>query len=68
MESELTDKNDFNMPFLVNVDDASKFIIRKLKSSPQEISFPWKFMFILKLIRMLPIGLQIKFTKKLSKN
>ncbi|ASK79575.1 short-chain dehydrogenase [Paraphotobacterium marinum] len=68
VKTELTDKNDFNMPFLVDVDDASKFIIRKLKSSPQEISFPWKFMFILKLIRMLPIDLQIKFTKKLSKN
>jgi NAD(P)-dependent dehydrogenase (short-subunit alcohol dehydrogenase family) len=54
VETPLTDKNDFPMPFLISVDEASAHIVRGLSSSRFETAFPRRFAFFMKLLRLLP--------------
>ncbi len=54
IRTPLTDKNDFPMPFLMEVEDAAACIVRGLKSSRFEISFPMIFSVLLKVIGILP--------------
>ena len=41
IETPLTDKNRFYMPFLMKADKASKIIRKRLEKSPALIAFPW---------------------------
>ncbi|MEM7443428.1 MAG: SDR family NAD(P)-dependent oxidoreductase [Pseudomonadota bacterium] len=57
IKTELTDKNDFPMPFLMDLDDAVDALVRGLKRPNFEIAFPRRFAFLLKRLRGLPYGL-----------
>jgi short-subunit dehydrogenase len=57
VKTPLTDKNDFKMPFLMSAEDASNRVVRGMSGSNFEITFPKRFTFILKLLRMLPYSL-----------
>lgn len=57
VRTPLTDKNDFEMPFLMEVEDAAKRIIDGLESKRFEITFPRRFTYMLKLMRCLPYPL-----------
>jgi hypothetical protein len=50
----LTDKNDFPMPFLIDLDDASRRICDGFERGGFEITFPWQLSRILKALRLLP--------------
>jgi len=52
-----TQKNEFPMPSLISVDEAASEIAAGLKSQSFEISFPKRFTYQLKLLRMLPYSL-----------
>ncbi len=54
VETPMTAKNDFPMPFIMTPQEASKRIITGLRKRKFEIAFPWRFVFFLKLARMLP--------------
>ena len=55
VETPLTDKNDFKMPFIIKVDVAGEKIYKSIKQSNKfEISFPLRFTVLMKLISMLP--------------
>lgn len=55
VKSELTDKNDFPMPFLMETDDAATRIVDGLtKSDRFEIAFPKRMVWLMKTIRFLP--------------
>lgn len=41
IRTPMTAVNRFPMPFLMNVDKAATYIIRKLRSNPARIAFPW---------------------------
>lgn len=49
-----TDKNPFPMPFLMDVDAAARRIMRGVKRGSFEITFPRRFTYILKFLRLLP--------------
>lgn len=54
-KSELTAKNDFPMPFLMETDDAARRAIDGLLNSRRfEIAFPRRLAWPMKLLRMLP--------------
>ncbi|MGF1650329.1 MAG: SDR family NAD(P)-dependent oxidoreductase [Hyphomicrobiaceae bacterium] len=53
----MTAKNDFPMPFLMQVDDAATRIVRGLERGRYEIAFPWQLVTILKTLRLMPNGL-----------
>ena len=55
VETPLTDKNDFKMPFIIKVNVAGEKIYNSIKKSNKfEISFPLRFTLLMKVISMLP--------------
>lgn len=54
VETPLTDKNDFEMPMMISVEEASKSLAKGLLSRSFEIHFPKKFTYIMKIIDILP--------------
>ncbi len=64
VRTPLTDKNDFPMPFLVEVEDAAREIVDGLASSKFEIAFPGPFVFILKRLQSLPYPLYFSLIKR----
>ncbi len=57
IETPLSGKNEFEMPFLMPVDKAVERMVRGFEHGGFEITFPRRFTFILKLLRMLPHGI-----------
>jgi NAD(P)-dependent dehydrogenase (short-subunit alcohol dehydrogenase family) len=54
VETPLTDKNDFPMPFLIKVEDAARRICEGLVSGRFEIAVPRRMVWLLKAINLLP--------------
>ena len=54
VKTPLTDKNDFDMPMLMPVEDAAQALAKGLASGRFEIVFPWLFAFLIKLVGLLP--------------
>ena len=54
VKTPLTDRNDFPMPFLITVEEASDYIRQGLLKKRAEIHFPKRFTYILKLLSLLP--------------
>jgi len=67
VKSKLTDRNDFTMPFLMDTRDAAHRIVNGLESSSFEVTFPKRFTYWLKLLRILPYRLYFLITKRLVK-
>jgi short-subunit dehydrogenase len=63
IRTPLTDKNEFHMPFLVEVDDAAERIVRGLERRAREIHFPAPLSWTLKLLRILPYPLYERVMK-----
>ena len=64
VKTPLTDKNDFEMPMLMEVEDAASALIKGLESNQFEITFPWVFALILKTIGLLPNKAYLWLTAK----
>lgn len=54
VKTPLTDKNDFKMPFLMSVDEASQIIIDGLAKRKKRIIFPKKLYWLLQIYRWWP--------------
>jgi len=54
VDTPLTQKNDFPMPFLVDMEQASKIIIDGLDTRPFTLNFPKKFSWLIKLFYLWP--------------
>lgn len=54
VESRLTDKNEFAMPFIITAEDAAGRIRRGMQRGGFEIAFPFGFALVLKAIACLP--------------
>ena len=65
VKSKLTDQNKFEMPFIMETEDAAQRIVEGLESNAFELSFPKRFTYWLKLFRILPYRLYFVLTKKL---
>lgn len=62
VKTPLTDKNEFPMPFLMDVEDAAEAFCQGLHSDRFEITFPRRFSLILRVLQMLPYRLALKLT------
>lgn len=60
VDTPLTQKNDFKMPFLLQVGDAAARIRRGIDSRQQRIRFPKRLVWSLHLLNLLPYGLRCK--------
>ena len=54
VDTPLTRKNDFEMPFLMDVDDAAQRIIKQIESRPRIYSFPRRLRALLLTSRLMP--------------
>lgn len=59
VDTPLTEENEFPMPFLMPVDKAAERFYRGLHSDRFEITFPKRFTWILKALRLLPYCLYL---------
>jgi NAD(P)-dependent dehydrogenase (short-subunit alcohol dehydrogenase family) len=57
VKTPLTDKNDFPMPFLMAPEAAAARIVAGMSGNSFEITFPRRFTYLLKLLRMMPYRL-----------
>lgn len=64
VRTPLTDKNSFQMPALMEPEDAAEAIVSGLKAERFEISFPSRFVFWLKLLRILPYSWYFKMVRR----
>ncbi|MBQ4810657.1 short-chain dehydrogenase [Pseudoalteromonas luteoviolacea] len=67
VETPLTDKNDFPMPFLVTVENACEAIFQGVESRKKEIHFPKRFTLLLKLFALLPFSLWMPLAKRIKR-
>jgi short-subunit dehydrogenase len=67
VKTPLTDKNKFPMPFLISADEAAEHIAKGLQSRRFEITFPFVFAALLKIIGLLPADLYIPLTRSGTK-
>lgn len=65
VETPLTDKNTFDMPMIVSVNQASEAIRKQLDAGKSHIYFPARFTGILRFIALLPYSWQARLTAKL---
>ena len=54
VDTPLTQKNDFDMPFLMGADEAARRIARNIATRPRSYSFPLRLSAMLKLSKLLP--------------
>lgn len=54
VDTPLTRKNDFEMPFMMDVDDAARRIIKQIASRPRSYSFPKRLRALLLTSKLMP--------------
>lgn len=67
VSTQMTDKNDFDMPMIITPEQAAGSIIKGLNKSAFEIHFPKKFTMILKFLSILPYRLKLFVTRKMKR-
>lgn len=55
VETEMTETNDFPMPFIISAGQAARDIVEGLERGSQEIVFPRRMAVTMKLARLLPV-------------
>lgn len=54
VKTPMTDRNDFSMPFLMEVDEAADIILKKAERRPLSIAFPSRLNLILHAMQLFP--------------
>lgn len=65
IQSEMTDKNEFKMPFLLSTKDGSKKIYNAIEKEKRFYAFPLRFYLIIKFMNLLPQFLRDKIVNSL---
>jgi NAD(P)-dependent dehydrogenase (short-subunit alcohol dehydrogenase family) len=65
VRTPLTDRNTFPMPFLMEVDDAARRLVDGLATGRFEVTFPRRFTWVLKGLRILPYVLYFFLARRL---
>lgn len=66
VRTPLTDQNMFPMPFLMDAETAARRLLRGLATDRFEITFPRRFSYLMKLLRIMPYGLFFAITRRLG--
>ena len=66
VRTPLTDKNTFQMPFLIEPEAAAQAILRGLDSGRFEVHFPRRFTLLMKLLGLLPYRLYFPLVARLT--
>lgn len=68
IKSELTDKNNFKMPFFLSTQKGVERIMYAIENNKTFYPFPKIFFYIIKLFNLLPLSLKEKLVKKIQSN
>lgn len=66
VKSRLTNKNNFDMPFIMSPEKAADIIIRGMEKGKFEIAFPFVMVSMLKILGALPWPLYLRFLSMLG--
>lgn len=66
IQSELTDKNEFKMPFLLSTKEGAAKIYKAIENNKRFYAFPLRFYLIIKILNLLPQFLRDKIVNSLS--
>ena len=66
VDTPLTGKNDFPMPFMISTERAAREIIKGLDSRAFEIVFPLRMAIAMKALRLLPYRLAFAITRRMT--
>ncbi len=64
VKTPMTEVNDFDMPFLMEVEDAARATIKGLVKGKFEVAYPTPFVAILKFLRILPYALYFPLIRR----
>ncbi|TNE83368.1 MAG: SDR family NAD(P)-dependent oxidoreductase [Gammaproteobacteria bacterium] len=67
VRTPLTDRNDFPMPFLIPPEEAARSIFIGLRKGHNEIQFPKRFTWMLKIVSALPQALQDRLAASMAR-
>ena len=67
VKTPLTDLNDFPMPCLISVEQASQYIRKGIANRTKEIHFPRRFTLLMKMLSIIPRGLWLMLAKRMIK-
>ena len=67
IKTDMTAKNDFYMPFLMELDEGVDKIVYAIEKEKKEYAFPKSLYYIIKLFNTLPLFIQDKLLQKLTK-
>jgi len=59
VKTPLTDKNDFEMPFMIEAEKAARIICSGIERGKKQISFPFPFSTFIQIVRILPNSLYL---------
>ncbi|MDX5593240.1 SDR family NAD(P)-dependent oxidoreductase [Pseudovibrio sp. SPO723] len=65
VRTPLTDKNEFEMPFIIEPDEAGSYIIKGMRKGTFDVAFPWQMALILRVLRHLPYSLYFRMMRRL---
>ncbi|MCC2097010.1 MAG: SDR family NAD(P)-dependent oxidoreductase [Hyphomicrobiales bacterium] len=65
VDTPLTRRNDFPMPFLISAEEATDHIVKGLTARRREIVFPWQMALSMKFLRLLPRPLLLALTRRM---
>jgi NADP-dependent 3-hydroxy acid dehydrogenase YdfG len=66
VETPLTGKNDFPMPFLMKNDEAARRVVDGFAKGGFEITFPRRFAYLLKAVNLLPYPLYFALIRRIT--
>jgi len=66
IKSEMTDKNKFNMPFLLETEDGVKRIMKAIQTEKRIYAFPLRFYLIIRALNLLPKFLREKIVNSVN--
>lgn len=66
VETPMTAKNEFPMPFMWGAPKAARYIADRLESAPRIVAFPFPLTALTRLSQVLPFGLYAFATRKMS--
>lgn len=68
VKTPMTGQNRFPMPFLVSAEQAAASILRGMRSDRFEITFPLRFAFLMKLVRLVPDRIYFYVTRRIAQS
>lgn len=60
IKTQLTEKNDFKMPFLMEPEEAAREVFEHMTTDKFKKSFPWAFSLVFRLSQFLPDGIYFR--------